>query len=183
MSAKKKTKKEPKMAAKQEVIVAYKGFAADLSCSPNGQKFQYEIGKTYTHKGEVAACASGFHACKYPLDVFAYYAPAEARYCVVEQSGKIARDGGDSKIASASITIRAEIKLPELVTRAVEWILSKVDFTNAQATNTGDWSAATNTGYLSAATNTGDQSAATNTGDQSAATNTGDQSAATNTGY
>jgi transcription elongation factor len=108
----------------------------------------------------------------------------------------------DSKIASASIHIKAELKIPELVSYGVKWVLDNIkkdakktahqtgDRTHATntgdqsaATNTGYRSAATNTGYRSAATNTGDQSAATNTGDQSAATNTGDQSAATNTGY
>ena len=42
-----------------EVVIAYKGFAEDWTC----QGFQYEIGKTYTHKGDVVRCSSGFHAC------------------------------------------------------------------------------------------------------------------------
>ncbi|MCK8878280.1 hypothetical protein MY679_09535, partial [Haemophilus influenzae] len=145
--------------------------------------YQYEIGKTYEHKGDVKACESGFHACEYPLDVLNYYSPAVSKFAVVKMSGETSKDSDDTKIASAKITIETEINLPEMVKKAVEWIKGKVDWDAAKVFNTGDQSVATNTGYRSVATNTGDQSAATNTGDQSAATNTGDQSAATNTGY
>uniref|UniRef100_UPI0010A6871B DUF7666 domain-containing protein n=1 Tax=Haemophilus influenzae TaxID=727 RepID=UPI0010A6871B len=145
--------------------------------------YQYEIGKTYEHKGDVKACESGFHACEYPLDVLSYYSPAVSKFAVVKMSGETSKDSDDTKIASAKITIETEINLPEMIKKAVEWIKGKVDWDAAKVSNTGDQSAATNTGDRSAATNTGDRSAATNTGDQSAATNTGDQSAATNTGY
>ena len=166
-----------KMTEENKEIITYKGFDTDWKC----RGYQYEIGKTYEHKGKVEACKSGFHSCEYPLDVFSYYAPSESKFAVVKASGEISKDGDDSKIASAKITIEAEVKLPELVQVAVGWIIDKINWTNKQ-TNTGDQSAATNTGYQSAATNTGYQSAATNTGDWSAATNTGYQSAATNTG-
>ncbi|MEX4287584.1 hypothetical protein MY587_09530, partial [Haemophilus influenzae] len=145
--------------------------------------YQYEIGKTYEHKGDVKACESGFHACEYPLDVLNYYSPAVSKFAVVKMSGETSKDSDDTKIASAKITIETEINLPEMVKKAVEWIKGKVDWDAAKVFNTGDQSVATNTGDRSVATNTGDQSAATNTGDRSAATNTGYWSAATNTGY
>ncbi|MGL9305950.1 hypothetical protein NBE49_17965 [Salmonella sp. C3211] len=169
-------------------IVTFKGFNKDLKC----RDFQFEIGKTFHHEGKVEACGSGFHACECPFDVFSYYPPAESRYAETISFGVIDREEiGDTKIASASITIKAELTLPQFIQRGIEWIWSKIDKSLEQqimtgdwsaATNTGDWSAATNTGNRSAATNTGDRSAATNTGDWSAATNTGDWSAATNTG-
>ncbi|EFO7942400.1 hypothetical protein J1G69_000190 [Salmonella enterica] len=170
-------------------IMTFKGFNKNLKC----RDFQFEIGKTFHHDGKVEACGSGFHACECPFDVFSYYPPAESRYAETISFGVTDREeGGDTKIASASITIKAELTLPQFIQRGIEWIWSKIDKSLEQqimtgdqsaATNTGDRSAATNTGYQSAATNTGYQSAATNTGDQSAATNTGYQSAATNTGY
>ena len=169
--------KAKKTATDTTAIISFKGFDQELSC----RNFKFEIGKTYTVTGKVKACENGFHACEHPFDVWSYYEPATSRFAVVEQSGDLARHEGDSKIASASITIKAELSLPEFVSRGVEYILSKVVSTKVES-NTGDRSAATNTGYRSAATNTGDQSAATNTGYRSAATNTGDQSAATNTG-
>ncbi|WP_233781135.1 DUF7666 domain-containing protein [Haemophilus influenzae] len=166
------------MTEENKEIIAYKGFNQDWTC----RGYQYEIGKTYEHKGDVKACKSGFHACEYPLDVLSYYSPAVSKFAVVKMSGETSKDSDDTKIASAKITIETEINLPEMVKKAVEWIKGKVDWDAAKVFNTGDQSVATNTGYQSAATNTGDRSAATNTGYQSAATNTGYQSAATNTG-
>ncbi|ENY6793264.1 hypothetical protein ACFZXL_000758 [Salmonella enterica subsp. enterica serovar Newport] len=169
-------------------IVTFKGFNKDLKC----RDFQFEIGKTFHHDGKVEACVSGFHACECPFDVFSYYSPADSRFAETISFGITDREeDGDTKIASASITIKAELTLPQFIQRGIEWIWSKIDKSLEQqimcgnrssATNTGDWSSATNTGDWSAATNTGNWSAATNTGDRSAATNTGYWSSATNTG-
>ncbi|EBB4213882.1 hypothetical protein CLB55_18860 [Salmonella enterica] len=169
-------------------IVTFKGFNKDLTC----RDFQFAIGETFHHDGKVEACGSGFHACECPFDVFSYYPPAESRYAETISFGVIDREEeGDTKIVSASITIKAELTLPQFIQRGIEWIWSKIDKSLEQqimtgdrsaATNTGNWSAATNTGNWSAATNTGNWSAATNTGNRSAATNTGNWSAATNTG-
>jgi hypothetical protein len=173
------TKKRTKAQPTGEVVTAFKGFSKSLRC----RGFQFEVGKTYEHEGEVKACASGFHSCEYPLDVFNYYKPADSRFAVVKASGQISRHDGDSKVASATLTVEAEIGLPVLVARAVDWVMGKLDKSIEQTLVTGNYSAATNTGDYSAATNTGDYSAATNTGYRSAATNTGAYSAATNTGY
>ncbi|MCS8976312.1 hypothetical protein N1E99_02045 [Pseudomonas aeruginosa] len=173
-----------KKAASEEVVTAYKGFKQDLTC----RGYQFEIGGTYKHEGEVEACASGFHSCEYPLDVFGYYAPGESRFAIVKASGQLSRHDDDSKIASATLVVEAEISMPTMISRALDWIMSKVDKSVEQtvvgetASNTGYQSAASNTGYQSAASNTGNRSAASNTGYQSAASNTGDYSAASNTG-
>ena len=167
------------MAEENKEIIAYKGFKQDWTC----RGYQYEVGKTYEHKGNVKACESGFHACEYPLDVLSYYSPAVSKFAVVKMSGETSKDSDDTKIASAKITIETEINLPEMIKKAVEWIKGKVDWDAAKVSNTGDWSAATNTGNWSAATNTGDQSAATNTGDQSVAEISGKQSIAVALGW
>ncbi|EBP8055313.1 hypothetical protein AIP95_19195 [Salmonella enterica] len=161
-------------------IVTFKGFNKDLKC----RDFQFAIGETFHHDGKVEACGSGFHACECPFDVFSYYPPAESRYAETISFGITdSVEIGDTKIASASITIKDELTLPQFIQRGIEWIWSNIDKSLEQQIMTGYQSAATNTGYQSAATNTGNRSAATNTGYQSAATNTGNQSAATNTGY
>ncbi|EAW6684531.1 hypothetical protein FGI26_11835 [Salmonella enterica] len=160
-------------------IVTFKGFNKDLKC----RDFQFEIGKTFHHDGKVEACVSGFHACECPFDVFSYYSPADSRFAETISFGITNREeDGDTKIASASITIKAELTLPQFIQRGIEWIWSKIDKSLEQQIMCGNCSAATNTGNRSAATNTGDWSAATNTGNWSAATNTGNRSAATNTG-
>ncbi|MFU6246831.1 hypothetical protein ACM8BG_10320 [Pseudomonas aeruginosa] len=174
-----------KKAASEEVVTAYKGFKQDLTC----RDYQFEIGGTYKHEGEVEACASGFHSCEYPLDVFGYYAPGDSRFAIVKASGQLSRHDDDSKIASATLVVEAEISMPTMISRAIDWIMARLDNSVEQtvvgdtASNTGYQSAASNTGNRSAASNTGNRSAASNTGYQSAASNTGYQSAASNTGY
>lgn len=160
-------------------IIAYKGFDESLKC----RGYQYEIGKTFEHDGAVKACESGFHACEYPLDVFSYYPPSSSRFAIVKMYGETSKDGDDTKIASAKITIETEIKLPEMINRAVDWIKNKINWSDDNTSNTGNWSVATNTGNWSAATNTGDQSAATNTGNWSVAEVSGRGSIAITIGH
>lgn len=156
-------------------IVTFKGFNKDLKC----RDFQFEIGKTFHHEGKVEACGSGFHACECPFDVFSYYSPADSRFAETISFGITDREeDGDTKIASASITIKAELTLPQFIQRGIEWIWSKIDKSLEQQIMCGNRSAATNTGDRSAATNTGNWSAATNTGDWSAAEVSGSQSVA-----
>ena len=166
------------MTEKTNGIAAYKGFNQDLKC----RDFQYEIGKTYKHKGEVSVCNSGFHACENPLAVFEHYPPT-SRFAIVKCAGKISKDINDKKIACGELTVEAEIWLPELISEAVKWIHSRVDLENKKISNTGCRSVASNTGYKSVAGNTGYQSVAGNTGYQSVASNTGHQSVASNTGH
>lgn len=52
----------------------FKGFDKDLKC----KDFQYEIGKEYTEE-KADICDCGFHACKFPMDVFGYYSPSDSR--------------------------------------------------------------------------------------------------------
>ncbi|EAC2141720.1 hypothetical protein DUD99_04025 [Salmonella enterica subsp. enterica] len=151
-------------------IVTFKGFNKDLKCSD----FQFAIGETFHHDGKVEACGSGFHACEFPFDVFSYYPPAESRYAETISFGITDREeGGDTKIASSSITIKDELTLPQFIQRGIEWIWSKIDKSLEQQIISGDRSAATNTGNWSAATNTGNWSAAEVSGSQSVAASLG----------
>ncbi|EDP1411956.1 hypothetical protein F8G94_02290 [Salmonella enterica subsp. enterica serovar Reading] len=138
-------------------IVTFKGFNKDLKC----RDFQFEIGKTFHHDGKVEACGSGFHACECPFDVFSYYSPADSRFAETISFGITdCKEDGDTKIASASITIKAELTLPQFIQRGIEWIWSKTDKSLEQQIMCGNWSAATNTGDQSAAEVSGSQSVA-----------------------
>ncbi|MBV5565649.1 hypothetical protein KUU53_31445 [Pseudomonas aeruginosa] len=146
-----------KKAASEEVVTAYKGFKQDLTC----RSYQFEIGGTYKHDGEVEACASGFHSCEYPLDVFGYYAPGDSRFAIVKASGQLSRHDDDSKIASATLVVEAEISMPTMISRAIDWIMARLDSSVEQtvvgdtASNTGDYSAAEVSGKESVAASLG----------------------------
>ena len=124
MKAKKPAKKEvPEVVdAHIEVITAFKGFDKNMQC----RGYQFEIGKTYQHEGPVIACNSGFHSCENLLDVLNYYPLIGDdgnlnRFAIVKASGTISRHGDDLKIASASLTVEAEIKLPEIIKSAIRF--------------------------------------------------------------
>ena len=158
----------------EQKIKAYKAFDKDLSC----RGFKYEVGKEYEETGDIKACKKGFHACPYPLDVFGYYAPAGARFCEVEQSGKI-DDSESDKVCSSKIRIGAELDIRGLVKAAVSYVKERcTNECNAdpgKPATAGDSGAAT-AGYRGAAT-AGNRGAAT-AGDYGAAT-AGDSGAAT----
>ena len=154
----------------------YKGMDANMQC----RGFQYEVGKEY-ETDEAVVCEAGFHACEYPLDVINYYAPAESRYAVVEQSGKISKSGDDIKVASTEIKIVAEIGIAELVKAAIEYTKTRAK-EEPGGHATGDQGAASATGNRGAASATGNLGAASATGDRGAASATGDRGAASATG-
>ena len=158
-------------------MIGYKGFDKDFEC----RYMQYEVGKTYIEK-EAKLCEKGLHFCENPLDVFAYYSPADGKFAEIEADDVSSETGNDSKRVARKLTVKTEINLFKLVKLGVEYIKAQVDWDNNKATNTGNRSAATNTGECSAATNTGYCSAATNTGYRSAATVDGKESVAISLG-
>ena len=150
----------------------FKGFDKDLKC----RDFQYEIGKEYTEE-KADICNCGFHACKFPMDVFGYYSPSDSRYCEVDLEANN-QLSNDSKRVGKKISVKAEIGIAGIIKAGVEYIKEQVNWEDDKATNTGNYSAATNTGYHSAATNTGDRSAAIVEGKESIALATGIKSKA-----
>ena len=100
--------------------IAYKAFNAAFTC----RGFQYEVGKTYTHDGTLSMCAAGFHACENPLDVLNYYNLCDSRFAVVELSGEIlTHEEEDTKLCAATLHVRAELKFPDFVKAAVQWVI------------------------------------------------------------
>ena len=156
----------------------YKGFDKYLKC----RDFQYEIGKTY-EEPTAELCEKGFYACKYPLDVFEYYAPGNmSRYCEVDLDDvSDKKSNEDSQRCGKKIAVKAEIGIAGLVKAAVEYTMEKTIPENSEHV-TGDHGAASATGWQGAASVTGWQGAASATGWQGAASVTGDQGAASATG-
>ncbi len=151
MKTKSRSPKAEHITPKQpDSVTTYKGFNSALQC----RDFQYDIGRTYTHSGAVVPCESGFHACEHPLDVFTYYPPATSRYAEVLQSGSIQKHSSDSKIASATITITAELHLSEIIQRAIKYVFDRSK-PEKGASATGENGAASATGEKGAASATG----------------------------
>ena len=153
---------------------AYKGFNNDMTC----RGFQFEIGKTYTHDGEIKLCESGFHSCEAPLDVFNFYPPT-ALFAEVELDGVSEETHKqDTKRVSKSLTVKAAIDIAGLVKAQVEWCSKKSDATIAE----GNSSKAASSGYSSTAASSGDYSKAASSGNSSKAASSGDSSKAASSG-
>ena len=109
---------------------AYKGFDEHLRC----RGYQYEVGKTYTHDGDIELCDSGFHFCKDLVLCFEFYPfDASNRFCEVEVVTDPIWDEVGHKGVATTIRVVREIPRNE--------ILSLIDDPDKQ--NSGDG----NSGY------------------------------------
>jgi len=110
----------------------YKAFNSDLTC----RGFQFEIGKTYEHEGEIEPCKSGFHFCKNLADCYKFYNMSdETRICKVEAVGNIKTDD-EVKYCTDKITILSEVKKPRLKSNLSD---SNSGYCNSGNWNSGDW--------------------------------------------
>ena len=90
-------------------VTGYKGFDKDLQC----QKFQYEVGKTYTIEESPKLCNRGFHFCKSLTEVFSFYPHnGDNRYCEVEATGII--EHGSGKSVTNAIKIIRELTTEDI---------------------------------------------------------------------
>ena len=165
-----------KTEATETSVIAYKAFDRNLQC----RGYQYEVGKTFEHKGSVALCDKGFHSCENPLDVLSYYDICDGiRFAQVRASGKIDRkSGGDTKIASAVLHIEAELTLPDFIKRAIQWVSDACKVDPAVEVNSGEY--ATNASSGEYATNASSGEYATNASSGEYATNASSGDSATN---
>jgi hypothetical protein len=165
-----------------EKVTGYKGFDKNLRC----REFQYEIGKSYEHGGDVSLCASGFHFCESPLDAFNYYPPGASRYAVVEAEDVSDKKEGDSKRVCRKLKIVREITLAELTEDAVSQIQEAWKKTDGKlkeiAASSGDSSTAASSGDSSTAASSGHSSTAASSGHSSTAASSGHSSKAASSG-
>ena len=109
-------------------IKGYKVFNPDWTC----RDFQYEVGKTYKHDGNIDLCGSGFHFCIEAVDCFNYYVfDSENKVAEVVATGLV--ETGDDKSVTNEITIVRELEWHEVL---------KLVNTGKECTgyrNSGDW--------------------------------------------
>ena len=153
-------------------IIAYKGFSKDWKC----KDFQFEVGSTYTHDGEVKLCDSGFHACEAPLDCWTYYPPGESEFAQVELSGVSEEKESDSNRAGSTIRIAAQLNLAGLIKAQVEWVKS------VSQPTTGWYAHSSTTGYRAHSSTTGDSAHSSTTGNYAHSSTTGYSAHSSTTG-
>ena len=107
------------------MVKGFKGFNEDLTC----RGFQYEIGKTYKHNGEVELCRSGFHFCRKLKDVHHFYNLKTSRICEIEADGKIDDDGVKS--------VCSRMRIVREVSREEIWSIINIGEKNTGMFNSG----------------------------------------------
>ena len=158
-------------------VKGYKVFNPDWTCGG----FQYKVGETYTHDGDIDVCESGFHFCRRAADCFNYYIfDSRNKVAEVEAIGVVKTDG--DKSVTDKITIVREVEWQELLT------IVNIGTGNTGNRNTGDWNTGGwNTGNRNTGNrNTGDwNTGGWNTGNRNTGNcNTGDWNAGDwNTGF
>ncbi len=158
--------------------ITYKGLDEKFQC----RGYQFEVGKTYLHQGEVKVCDSGFHSCVNPFDVLNYYDITQ-RFAITEIGGSMSQqDNGDSNIASAEITIKAELSLPMFIATAIEWMQNYRKDSNLAASGYGSKLAASGYGSKLAASGDDSNLAASGHGSKLAASGYGSKLAASGYG-
>ena len=125
-------------------IKGYKVFDHDWTC----RGFQYEVGKTFIHNGNIKMCGAGFHFCQKASDCFNYYSFDSNNKVAEVLAEDLVETRGDKSVTN-KLTIVREISWQELLTIVNEG----KDCTGL--CNTGNWNTGRcntgncNTGFLS----------------------------------
>ena len=119
-------------------IKGYKVFNPDWTC----REFQYEVGKTYKHEGDIGLCKAGFHFCQKISDCFNYYDfNSNNKVAEVEAIGLV--ETKNDKSVTDEIKIVREISWIEMLTMANEGKdctgLRNTGNRNTGDCNTGNW--------------------------------------------
>jgi len=161
-----------------EKIKGYKAFNPDWKC----RDFQYELGETYKHDGNVNPCSSGFHFCENPLDVLEYYNNAfNQKYAEVEGSGTVINEG--DKTCCSEIKIIKELTFLDLFTAHHNKVFENIDKETETTNTSGNYAHANTSGDEAHANTSGDKSHANTSGNYAHANTSGDKSHANTSGY
>jgi hypothetical protein len=92
-------------------IKGYKVFNPDWTC----RGFQYKVGETFVHNGNIEMCGAGFHFCQKASDCFNYYNfNSQNKVAEVEALGLV--ETQEDKSVTDKIKIIREIEWSELLT-------------------------------------------------------------------
>lgn len=114
-------------------IKGFKVFNPDWTC----RGFQYKVGETFVHNGNIEMCGAGFHFCRKASDCFNYYNfNSQNKVAEVEALGLVETQG--DKSVTDKIKIIREIEWSELLT-IVNDGKNCTGLQNTGDWNTGDW--------------------------------------------
>lgn len=106
------------------MIIAYKAFKPDLSCTSGGNRFQYKLG-VWNEEPEANCVKNGFHCALNPLDCLSYYSDWDkAVYYIVLVDGDIHEDAYDSRIACTRMKLLKQLTLEEFVMESITYMIN-----------------------------------------------------------
>ena len=119
-------------------IKGFKVFNPDWTC----RGFQYKVGETFVHNGNIEMCGAGFHFCQKASDCFNYYNfNSQNKVAEVEALGLV--ETQEDKSVTDKIKIIREIEWSELLTIVNDGKnctgLGNTGDWNTGSRNTGDW--------------------------------------------
>lgn len=104
------------------MILAYKAFDPDLSCTVGDNRFQYYLGR-WNEEPEANCAKNGFHCAENPLDCLTYYPDwNHAVYYLVLADGDLNEDGWDSKISCTKLKLVKQLDLREFVAHSLRYL-------------------------------------------------------------
>lgn len=104
------------------MMIAYKGFNPNLTCTSGGHTFQYKTG-IWNEEPEANCRRNGFHCAEDPLDCLNYYRNWDKSvYYVVLADGDINEDGTDTKISCTRMKLLHQLSIEEFVAHSLKYI-------------------------------------------------------------
>ncbi len=104
------------------MVLAYKGFDLDLSCTLRGNRFQYVLGQ-WNEEPEANCGKNGFHCAENPLDCLTYYPCMEKSvYYLVVAAGDINDDNDGSKISCTRLRLVKQLDREGFVAHSLNYI-------------------------------------------------------------
>ena len=114
-------------------VKGYKVFNSDWTC----RNFQYKVGETFVHEGNIEMCGQGFHFCQKASDCFNYYSFNSNNKVAEVEALDLVETRNDKSVTNKLHIIR-EISWQELLTIVNEG-KDNTGLKNTGNCNTGNW--------------------------------------------
>ena len=104
------------------MLIAFKGFDKDLTCTNHGNTYQYRLG-VWNEEDKANCGINGMHCAENPLDCLSYYPDWDrAVYYMVVADGDIDEDAYDSKISCTRLRLIKKLDKGEFVAHSLKYL-------------------------------------------------------------